>query len=179
MSRIGKQPIKIPEKVKISVSGGVVTVEGPKGSLKYTLGRGVSVAVENGTLSVSCANIKDTQSKADFGTARAKINNMVKGVTEGWKRSLELTGVGYTAALSGQILVLTVGFSHDVKLPIPAVVKCAVEKTKISLESPDRDTLGVFAAKIRKVQPPEPYLGKGIRYSDEVVRRKQGKTAKK
>jgi large subunit ribosomal protein L6 len=179
MSRIGKMPIKVPEKVKVSVAGAVVTVEGPKGSLTYNMGRGTSVAVEGAQVLVSCKNISDVQSKANYGTARAKINNMVKGVTEGWKKTLEMTGVGYTAALSGDTLTLTVGFSHDVKFTVPKEIKCAVEKTKIALESPNRDLLGVFAAKIRKTQPPEPYLGKGIRYSDEVVRRKQGKTAKK
>lgn len=119
------------------------------------------------------------QANANFGTTRANINNMVLGVTKGWKRSLELSGVGFNAKISGKVLTLAVGFSHDVALPIPDAVKCSVNKNTIELESSDRVLLGTFAATIRKVQPPEPYLGKGIKFSEETVRRKAGKTGKK
>lgn len=178
MSRVGKQPITIPSGVSVKVEGAVVAVSGPKGNLSYEVGSGVAVAVEEGKVVVSLLR-QGKQENANFGTTRAKINNMVKGVSVGWKRTLEMSGVGFTAKLAGQVLTLTVGFSHEVNLPIPKVVKCSVAKTTIDLESPDKDEIGRFAAKVRKTKKPEPYLGKGIRYSDEVVRRKQGKTGKK
>jgi large subunit ribosomal protein L6 len=121
----------------------------------------------------------DLQARADYGTARATINNMVLGVSTGWKKTLELNGVGYAAKLQGQKLVLSVGFSHDVTMDVPTSIKCIVAKNSIDMESADREALGTFAAKVRQVQPPEPYLGKGIKYSDEKVRRKAGKTGKK
>lgn len=179
MSRVGKKPITIPSAVKARVDGTRVFVEGPKGKLECGLGSGVSAVIEGGVLTVSCDDELNTQTKSNFGTARARINNMVKGVTDGWKRALEMTGVGYTATVQGQTLVLQVGFSHDVKIELPKEIKCSCVKTSIALESCDKDLLGVLAARIRKVRPPEPYLGKGIRYSDEVVRRKAGKTGKK
>lgn len=178
MSRIGKLPVAFPQGVKGAISGSVVSVEGPKGKLSYTVRPGVKVEVVDGKFMVSMTG-NDAQSKADYGTTRATINNMVKGVSSGWKKSLELNGVGYTAKLQGKNLVLAVGFSHDVPMLIPDAVKCTVSKNVIELESNDRELLGTFAAKIRDVQPPEPYLGKGIKYSDETVRRKAGKTGKK
>jgi len=178
MSRIGKLPVALPQGVKGTISGSVVSVEGPKGKLSYSVRPGVKVEVVDGKFVVSMTG-SDAQSKADYGTTRATINNMVKGVSVGWKKSLELHGVGYTAKLQGKNLVLAVGFSHDVTMEIPDAVKCAVTKNVIDLESNDREILGTFAAKVRDVQPPEPYLGKGIKYSDETIRRKAGKTGKK
>lgn len=178
MSRIGKLPVALPQGVKGVVSGSLVSVEGPKGKLSFSVRPGVNVALENGIFIVSLTG-SDAQAKADYGTTRATINNMVKGVSAGWKKVLELNGVGYTAKLQGKNLVLSVGFSHDVTMQVPDVIKCAVTKNQIELESSDREILGMFAAKVRDVQPPEPYLGKGIKYSDEKVRRKAGKTGKK
>jgi large subunit ribosomal protein L6 len=178
MSRIGKLPVALPQGVKGAVSGSVVSVEGPKGKLSYNVRPGVKVELNDGKFAVSLVGT-DAQSKADYGTTRATINNMVKGVSTGWKKSLELNGVGYVAKLQGKNLVLSVGFSHDVTMVIPDAVKCTVGKNVIDLESNDREVLGTFAAKVRDVQPPEPYLGKGIKYSDEKVRRKAGKTGKK
>jgi len=178
MSRIGKLPVAIPQGVKGAVSGSVVSIEGPKGKLSFAVRPGVKVEVVGGNFVVSLVG-SDAQAKADYGTARATINNMVKGVSAGWKKTLELNGVGYTAKLQGKNLVLAVGFSHDVTMQIPDVIKCAVSKNLVELESSDREALGTFAAKVRDVQPPEPYLGKGIKYSDEKIRRKAGKTGKK
>jgi large subunit ribosomal protein L6 len=178
MSRIGKLPVTIPSGVTASIQGNLVDISGPKGKLSFELGKGVTVAQKDGALVFSAPG-EDPQTKANFGTARARVNNMVLGVTKGWKKSLEMVGVGFSANLKGQELVLAVGFSHDVKIMLPAAIKCAVGKTTIDLESADRELLGTYASKIRKVQPPEPYLGKGIKYSTETVRRKAGKTGKK
>lgn len=178
MSRIGKLPVALPQGVKGVVSGDVVSVEGPKGKLSFRIRPGIKVEVVDGSFIVSMTGT-DSQTNTHYGTARATINNMVKGVSTGWKKTLELHGVGYTAKLQGKNLVLAVGFSHDVTMLIPDAIKCSVTKNVIDLESSDRELLGTFAAKVRDVQPPEPYLGKGIKYSDEKVRRKAGKTGKK
>lgn len=178
MSRIGKLPVAIPQGVNASIANGFIAVEGPKGKLSFQVRSGVVVEVVDGKFVVSRVG-SDAQSAADYGTARAIINNMVLGVSKGWKRTLELNGVGYTAKLNGTNLVLSVGFSHDVTMPIPSEVKCSVTKSTIDLESANKEALGTFASKIRQVQPPEPYLGKGIKYSDETIRRKAGKTGKK
>lgn len=178
MSRVGKTPITIPSGVTIVVNGREVSVSGPKGKLNYSTGTGVRVLVEGSKVVVSTSD-ETKQTKANFGTTRANINNMVLGVTQGWKRGLEMTGVGFNAKLAGQILVLSVGFSHEVKLPLPNGIKCVVTKNTIELEGADRNLVGEYAAKIRQVQPPEPYLGKGIKYANEVIRRKAGKTGKK
>ncbi|WKZ56332.1 MAG: 50S ribosomal protein L6 [Bdellovibrionota bacterium] len=178
MSRIGKKPVTIPSGVKASIEGSTVKVEGPKGKLSYTTGNGVGITQQGNVLQLQLLD-KHPQSSANFGTARAVINNMVEGVSKGWKRSLELNGVGYTAKVQGQTLTLTVGFSHDVTIMLPASVKGTVTKNVIELESPDRHLVGLIAAKIRKSQPPEPYLGKGIKYTEETIRRKAGKTGKK
>jgi large subunit ribosomal protein L6 len=178
MSRIGKLPVAVPQGVKAAVSGAVVSVEGPRGKLTFSVRPGVKVDFADGKFVVSMTG-SDGQAKADYGTTRATINNMIKGVSAGWKKVLELHGVGYTAKIQGKNLVLAVGFSHDVVMPIPDAIKCTVNKNIVELESNDRELLGTFAAKARDVQPPEPYLGKGIRYSDEKVRRKAGKTGKK
>lgn len=179
MSRIGKMPVELPSGVKASLANGIVNIEGPLGKLQFKPGEGVSANVEGSKIVVVCANQADKQHNANYGTARAIINNMVLGVSKGWKRALELNGVGFVAKVGGQNLTLTVGYSHDVILPIPKVIKATVEKNRIDLESCDREALGTFAAKVRKVNPPEPYLGKGIKYVEETIRRKAGKAGKK
>lgn len=183
MSRIGKQPVKLPSGVKAAVEGRLVSVEGPKGKLQYRAGEGVSIAINDGVLSVTMHNTTDRRKlvryRANYGTTRARINNMVLGVTQGWKRTLELSGVGYTASLKGQQLVIAAGYSHEVKLDIPKSIKVTVNKTVVDLEGPDVDALGILAASMRKVRKPEPYLGKGIKYAEETIRRKAGKTGKK
>ena len=183
MSRIGKQPVKIPSGVKASVTAGQVLIEGPGGKLSCSVAPGITVAQSEGQLLVTMIDEKDRRRakalKAAYGTARALLNNMVLGVTKGWKKSLEMNGVGFTASLKGQELVIAAGYSHDVTIMIPKEVKCNVTKTTIDLQSADRQLLGGLAARIRKVHKPEPYLGKGIKYSDEKIRRKAGKTGKK
>lgn len=178
MSRIGKQPLEIPNGVQATVQNDTVSIKGPKGALSYTLGRGVGVEQKDGKL-IFVLSSEDKQSRANWGTARARVDNMVEGVTKGWKRALEMNGVGYNPKVAGQLLTLNCGFSHEVKIEVPKEIKISVNKTTIDLESADRELLGTLAANIRKVQPPEPYLGKGIKYSDEKIRRKAGKTGKK
>jgi large subunit ribosomal protein L6 len=168
----------MPQGVKAAVQGTTVQVEGPKGKLVYNLGAGVSASTQEGKILLT-ANPADKQAKANWGTARAVINNMMTGVTKGWKRSLELNGVGFGAKVQGQKLVLSCGYSHDVTLDLPKELKATVNKNVVDLESFDRQLVGQWAARIRKVQPPEPYLGKGIKYVEETIRRKAGKTGKK
>jgi large subunit ribosomal protein L6 len=178
MSRIGKSPVQVPQGAKVSLQGNTIAVEGPKGSLSFKPGAGVTIKQEGANVIVSLEG-EDRQSKSNWGTARATINNMCSGVVKGWKRSLEMNGVGFGAKMAGQNLTLTVGFSHDVVMELPKSIRCTVTKNVIELESADRQLVGMYAAKIRKVQPPEPYLGKGIKYAEEKIRRKAGKTAKK
>jgi large subunit ribosomal protein L6 len=178
MSRIGKQAVVVPQGVKAALQGQRVLIEGPKGKLEYQPKSGVKVVLEGGKLLIS-RTLDDKQSQANWGTTRAHLNNMVQGVSKGWKKTLELVGVGYNAKIEGTDLVLAVGLSHDVVFPLPKVIKCTITKTTIELESCDKELLGTFAANVRKSQPPEPYLGKGIKYAEEVVRRKAGKAAKK
>lgn len=178
MSRIGKLPVTIPNGVKVQVQGTQVLVEGPKGKLTYQPTANVKVEIADGKVVVSRVGA-DRQAAADYGTTRAKINCMVLGVSQGWKKTLELNGVGFNAKLQGKNLVLNVGFSHEVSLPLPESLKCTITKNVVEFEATDKEIVGGFAAKVRQVQPPEPYLGKGIKYSDEVIRRKAGKTAAK
>lgn len=183
MSRVGKQPVVLPNGVKASVQNGVVLVEGPKGKLSFAPSKEIGVTIKDGKIIVApvVAHEGDIppQIKANYGTARATLNNMVQGVTTPFKRVLELNGVGFTAKLQGQKLTLAVGFSHDVIIDVPKEIKCTVVKNTIELESADKQLVGTLAANIRKVQPPEPYLGKGIKYMEEKIRRKAGKTGKK
>lgn len=181
MSRVGKQPVAIPSGVQAQVKGKEVTIKGPKGQLSFNLGNGVKIVQEGQVLKVALLdeNTEDKQSRSNYGTARAIINGMVLGVTTGWKKSLEMNGVGFTAKLAGQVLTLATGYSHDTKIHVPTGVKCTINKNTIELEACDKEVLGTLAARIRRVCPPEPYLGKGIKYSDEKIRRKAGKTGKK
>ncbi len=176
MSRIGKQPIKIPAKVKVAVSQGQVKVEGPKGNLAFILPARTTIEIKADTILVSRAD--DTaQAKALHGLARAILNNMVNGVSEGFTKQLEIQGVGFKAAVQGKVLNLSLGYSHPLNYPIPDQIKVTVdENTKIRVEGPDRQVVGRVAAEIRSYYPPEPYKGKGVRYAGEQVRRKEGKT---
>lgn len=176
MSRIGKQPIAIPPKVKVEVKGQRVHVEGPKGKLDWELPRRTSLKVENGKVVVSREG-DDAQAKALHGLSRALINNMVKGVTDGFVKKLEIQGVGFKAAVQGKTVNMSLGYSHPIVYDIPEQIKVTVdENTKITVEGPDRQVVGQVAAELRSFYPPEPYKGKGVRYTDERVIRKEGKT---
>ncbi len=176
MSRIGKQPIAIPPKVKVEVKGQSVHVEGPKGKLDWELPRRTSLKVQDGKVVVSRQG-DDAAAKALHGLSRALVNNMVKGVSEGFVKKLEIQGVGFKAAVQGQAVNLSLGYSHPIVYPIPAQIKVTVEEnTKLTIEGPDRQVVGQVASEIRSFYPPEPYKGKGVRYTDERVVRKEGKT---
>jgi len=177
MSRVGKVPVSIPAGVTIKLDADLVKVSGPKGNLDIYIDSSIDVKVE-ATEVVFTPKNKLKHALSMYGTVRSLVNNAVIGVTEGFKKGLVLNGVGFTAALAGKKLTLKTGYSHDVIIEIPDIVQCKVAKTTIDLESPCKQTVGNLAAKIRKVCPPEPYLGKGIKYTDEVVRRKEGKSGK-
>jgi large subunit ribosomal protein L6 len=176
MSRIGKQAIAIPPKVKVEVKGQKVSVEGPKGKLDWELPRRTNLKVENGKVVVNREG-DDARAKALHGLSRALVNNMVRGVSEGFTKKLEIQGVGFKAAVAGNTVNMTLGYSHPIVYTIPAQIKVTVEEnTKITIEGPDRQVVGQVAAELRSFYPPEPYKGKGVRYSDERVIRKEGKT---
>lgn len=174
MSRVGKKPIPIPENVEVKIEGQKVMVRGPKGELQREVLPEIRVEVENGKVLVS-AQKETKRTPAFWGLTRALISNMVKGVSEGYEKKLEIQGVGYRANLEGEDLVLQVGFSHLVKIKKLDGIKFSVEKNIITISGIDKELVGQIAAKIRKVRPPEPYKGKGIRYLGEQVRRKAGK----
>lgn len=176
MSRIGKQPIVIPAKVKVDVKGQNVHVEGPKGKLNWELPKRTSLKVEGDKIVVSRVG-DDAQSKALHGLSRALVNNMVKGVSEGYVKKLEIQGVGFKAAVTGKVVNLALGFSHPINYNIPDQIKVTVEEnTKLTIEGPDKMLVGKVASEIRAYYPPEPYKGKGVRYAGEHVVRKEGKT---
>ena len=177
MSRIGKKPVPLPPKVKVSISADrSVQVEGPKGKLAWSLPEGIEGKVEGDTLTLERKS-ETRQAKALHGLARALLNNMVVGVSTGFTRSLEIQGVGFKAAVQGEKLNLALGFSHPIVFDIPKDIKITVtDNTKLLVEGIDRQVVGQVAANIRAYYPPEPYKGKGVRYSDEQVRRKEGKT---
>ena len=175
MSRIGKKPIAIPSSVTLTLDGQTVSVKGPKGQLSWTVIDDVVITHENGELTLAPRD--DSQrARSMWGLSRTLVGNMVHGVTEGFERKLELVGVGYRAALKGDALSLQLGFSHDVDVPPPAGVTFAVPKqTEITISGIDKQAVGEIASKIRRLRPPEPYKGKGVRYAGEKVRRKEGK----
>lgn len=176
MSRIGKSPVPIPPKVKVEVKDRKVSVEGPKGKLDWTLPRATKAAVQDNNIVVTRQN-DAPESRAMHGLSRALIFNMVKGVSEGYVKKLEIQGVGFKAAVSGKNITLNLGYSHPIVYPIPDQVKVTVdENTKITIEGPNKEKVGQVASEIRSYYPPEPYKGKGVRYSDEKVKRKEGKT---
>ncbi len=176
MSRIGKKTIEIPAKTKVAVNGRRVQVEGPKGKLDWELPTLVDAVITGNSITVSSRS-EDRDGKAKHGLARSLISNMVRGVTEGFQKKLEIQGVGFKAAVQGKNLNLSLGFSHPILFPIPADIKVAVtENTQIQIDGPDKQKVGEVAASIRRFYPPEPYKGKGVRYAGEKVRRKEGKT---
>lgn len=179
MSRIGKLPISIPKGVKVTLSENNITIEGPKGTLSRQITNGVSVQIENNLISVE----RKSDSKADrsyHGLTRTLINNMVQGVSTGYEKVLDITGVGYRAENKGSVIAFSLGYSHAINFPLPDGVTADVEKmTKIIIRGADKEIVGQTAAKIRSFRSPEPYKGKGIRYTDEKILRKAGKTGKK
>lgn len=175
MSRLGKLPVEIPSGVTANVNGGLVSVKGPKGELTFDAPACVRIKQEANALSVEMAE-NSKFAKAMYGTARARIKNMVQGVTQGFEKTLELVGVGYRAQMAGTDLKLSLGFSHDVVYKPRDGVKLSTPKpTEIKIEGPDAQTVGQTAAEIRDFRPPEPYKGKGVKYADEYIRRKEGK----
>ncbi|MDX1386339.1 MAG: 50S ribosomal protein L6 [bacterium] len=177
MSRTGKNPIPIPDKVKVNVADGKVSVEGPLGKLSQDLHEEIEVQVEDKQVTVNRKN-DEPQSKALHGLMRSLIQNMVQGVSEGCKKELDIQGVGYRADVKGKVLNLSLGFSHPVEFPIPEGIQIKVDKqTHLIISGFDKVQVGQVASDIRKIRPPEPYKGKGVRYSDEVIIRKAGKAA--
>jgi large subunit ribosomal protein L6 len=179
MSRIGKKPISIPEKIEIKIDGRIVFVKGPKGELSKEFRPEIEIKEENGQIFVSPKKGLESVKKirAFWGLTRKLIANMVEGVTNGFEKRLQIEGIGYKAEVSGKELVLSVGFSHQVKLEIPEGLEASVEKNVIIISGIDKEKVGQFAAVIRKVRPAEPYKGKGIKYFGEIIRRKVGKKA--
>jgi large subunit ribosomal protein L6 len=174
MSRIGKKPIQIPSAVDIKIDDGSVIVKGPKGELSRSIRPEVAITVNDGEVTlqpVSNAGL----ARALWGTYASHINNMITGVTEGFTKKLIVEGVGYRSEVQGQKIVLNLGYSHPITLDIPAGIEVTVEKNTISVSGSDKELVGEFAAIIRRQRKPEPYKGKGIRYDDEVIRRKEGK----
>ncbi len=175
MSRIGIQPVPIPAGVTVDVAGHTVTVKGKLGTLSVDVGETIAVKREDNAVTVS-ANSNSKQARMAWGTARAQINNLVHGVTTGFSKTLEITGVGYRAALAGKELVLTLGYSHEIRYPIPDGIAIKVERpTLMVISGSDRQKVGQVAAEIRGFRPPEPYKGKGIKYAGEYILRKEGK----
>ena len=176
MSRIGKQPIELPKGVEVKVEDGVIRVKGPKGQLEQTLRPEIELKVEDDQLVVTRSS-ELKQHRAYHGLTRALVANMVEGVTNGYRKGLEIVGVGYRADKRGNKLVLNVGYSHEVEYPEPAGISISTpSQTQIVVEGIDKQKVGQVAAELRAVRPPEPYKGKGIRYEGEHVRRKAGKT---
>ena len=177
MSRVGKKPITLPAGVTVTNENNFVTVKGPKGELQSQFNTELTINLNENVVEV----VRPSESKfhrAIHGTTRALLNNMVLGVSEGFKKELKMIGVGYRAAMQGTKLVLQAGYSHPVEMELPAGIQCEVVKnTTIIVTGINKQVVGEFAANVREVRPPEPYLGKGIRYVDEYVRRKEGKTA--
>jgi large subunit ribosomal protein L6 len=176
MSRIGKIPVQIPPKVKVGIQDGKVLVEGPKGKLEFVLPRRTSATVEGDRVIVR-RDGDDARAKSLHGLSRAIVNNMVRGVSEGFVKKLEIQGVGFKAAVQGKHVNLSLGYSHPINYPIPDQIKVTVEEnTKLTVEGPSREVVGRVASEIRSFYPPEPYKGKGVRYVGEHVVRKEGKT---
>lgn len=178
MSRIGRMPIAVPAGVDVKIDGSTVTVKGPKGTLTRTVSSNITVALDNGVITVTRPNdLKEN--RALHGLTRTLVANMVKGVSEGFKKELEINGIGYRAAKQGKNLVLNIGYSHDVIMSEEDGITVEVPApNKIIISGPDKQKVGQFAAEVRGKRPPEPYKGKGIKYVDEYIRRKEGKAGK-
>ena len=177
MSRIGRLPIKIPEKVKVNAQPGLVQVEGPKGKVTQKLDREMKITVSDGQVRVERPN-DSRRSRQLHGLSRTLVANMIQGVTQGFSRSLDIAGVGYKAELRGKEIHMGLGFSHPVVFPLPEGISAEYDAkaNRLTVKGADKHLVGLTAAQIRKVRPPEPYKGKGIKYMEETIRRKQGKT---
>jgi large subunit ribosomal protein L6 len=176
MSRIGKKIIALPEKTEVTISGSLVTVKGPKGTLARSFSPDITIKTENGQVTLALAR-KEIPNQALWGTYASHIINMIEGVNQGFQKKLIIEGIGFRAEVKGQDLILNLGFSHPVKMAIPTELKVTSEKGIMTIVGIDKELVGQFAAQIRALKEPEPYKGKGIRYDNEVVRRKQGKKA--
>jgi large subunit ribosomal protein L6 len=179
MSRIGKKAVEVPAGVKVAVQGNSVSVTGPLGTLKMQYRPEVAVKWVESEKAITVApapgHEENPEASAHWGTTRALIRNMIEGVTKGYERNLEVVGVGWSAAVAGRNLKLVLGFANPIQVPIPEGLKVAVEKQLIKVQGPDRQVVGQFAAEVRSKRKPEPYNGKGIKYTDEVIKKKQGK----
>lgn len=176
MSRVGKQPVTVTSNVTVTITDDVITVQGPKGTLSHPVLPRVSVSQEDNIVQVARQD-DDKASRSQHGLMRAAIQNMVTGVTEGFKKQLEVNGVGYKVSVSGKSIKLSLGFSHDVTYSIPEGISASVEGNVVTIEGIDKQAVGHSAAEIRALRKPEPYKGKGIKYVDEQIIRKAGKTA--
>jgi len=175
MSRIGKKAVAVPAGVTVTIDGQTLSVKGPKGQLAWTVVEEIIVTQANGELTFTPRD-ESTRAKSMWGLSRTLVGNMVHGVTQGYEQNLELVGVGYRAAMKGSNLGMQLGFSHEVDIPPPAGITFAVGKpTEVKISGIDKQLVGEMAARIRKIRPPEPYKGKGVRYAGEAVRRKEGK----
>lgn len=177
MSRVGKKPIKISDKIKISYTDRVLTVSGDKGTLSRTIHPDVDLNIEADALTVTILNM-DKKTRSLWGMTRALVANMVTGVSQGFDRALEINGIGYRAELKGNNIELNLGYSHPIQFPLPEGISANIEKNVIKLSGIDKDLLGYTASTIRSLRPPEPYKGKGVKYAEEQIQRKAGKTAK-
>lgn len=182
MSRVGKKPIVIPKGVDVTVNGQIVKVKGPKGELMEELNAAVKVTLAQGEdgqiIKFDVGQENEKFERAQWGTARALVSNMVEGVTEGYIKKLEINGVGYRVNIQGRTLVLNVGFSHDVRVELPAGITADIDANLITISGANKHMVGSFADSLRKVRKPEPYKGKGIKYAQETIRRKAGKAQK-
>ena len=175
MSRIGNAPVAIPDGVTLSMDADVITVKGSKGELHTTVPSSVDVSIDDKVVKFS-AKASDNQSRSHWGTTRAHVANMVEGVSNGFTKKLEINGVGYRAAMQGNKIQLNLGFSHPVEMQIPDGLQVSVDgNTKIAVSGADKELIGLFAAEIRSKRPPEPFKGKGVKYADEYIVRKEGK----
>ncbi len=174
MSRIGKKPIAVPQDVEASVKANIITVKGPKGTLSFAHHTDVSVAISDGVLSVSKLG-ESKRAAAIWGTTAKLVDNMIEGVSKGFRKQLELNGVGFRMAVQGKKLNLALGFSHPVEVVVPEGIEAKVEGNVLSIDGTDKREVGQFAAEIRRLKPVEPYKGKGFKYVGEIVRRKEGK----
>lgn len=178
MSRIGKHPVNVPEKVEVTIKGDLVTVKGTKGTLTHKLNKNVIATLEGKAVTVKPAN--DTaEAKAQWGTARTLVSNMVTGVSTGFVKSLEFNGVGYKATVAGNVLQLSLGYSHSIDFPLPTGITAKVVKNQIDIEGANKELVGQVAAKVRSFREPEPYKGKGVKYTTETIIRKAGKAGGK
>jgi large subunit ribosomal protein L6 len=177
MSRVGKKPIQIPEKTKVTYKDRVLSVQGEKGVLTRTIHPDVDLKIEDKTMTI-LVDRQDKKTRALWGMTRALISNMVSGVSAGFERALEINGLGYRAELKGNSIELQLGYSHPIAFPLPDGITAKVDKNIIRLSGIDKDLLGLTASSIRRLRPPEPYKGKGVKYAEERIIRKAGKTAK-